>query len=77
MNHLQGLGQDVDLLSKKLKILASVNEGLGVGDCRRPIETSLEGFTDQCSRDYVIGASAGMDFLEYFLTLFHGDALLK
>jgi len=45
-NRLQGLGQDVNLLSKKLTILAPMNEGLGVSDCRRPIETSLEGFTD-------------------------------
>jgi len=36
----------MDLLSKKLTILAPVNKGLGIGDFRRPIETSSKGFTD-------------------------------
>ena len=67
----------MDLLSKKLTILTSVNEGLGVDDCRRPIETSSEGFTDHYFRGSVIAASASVDLLEYFLALFHGDALLK
>ena len=67
----------MDLLSKKLTILAPANDGLGVGDYRRPIETSLEGFTNHCFRGSVIAASASVDLLEYFLTLFHGDALLK
>ena len=76
-NRLQGLGWDVDLLSKKLTILAPMNECLGIGNCRRPIETSSEGFTDQCSRGCVIAASADVDLLEYLLALFHGDALLE
>ena len=67
----------MDLLSKKLTILAPVNEGLGVGDFRRPIETSSEGFTDQCSRGCVIAASADVDLLEYLLALFHGNTLLE
>ena len=71
MNHLQGLGQDVDLLSKKLTILALTNDGLSDSDWRRPIETSSEGFTDQCSRGCMIAASADVDLLEYFLALLH------
>ena len=31
-NRLQGLGQDVDLLSKKLIVLTQVNECLRIGD---------------------------------------------
>ena len=76
-NHLQVLGQDVDLLSKKLTILTPPNECLGIDNCRRPIETISEGFTDQCSRGCVIAASADVDLLEYLLALFHGDALLE
>ena len=76
-NRLQGLGWDVDLLSKKLTILAPVNECHGIGNCRRPMETSSEGFIDQSSRGCVIAASADMDLLEYLLALFHGDALLE
>lgn len=67
----------MDLLSKKLTILALADECLGIGNYKRPIETNLEGFTDQCSRGYVIVASVGVDLLEYLLTLFHGDALLE
>ena len=32
-NRLQGLGQDVDLLSKKLTILTPTNECLSIGNC--------------------------------------------
>ena len=70
-------GQDVDLLSKKLTILAPVNECLGISNCRRPIETSSKGFTDQCSRGCVIAASAGIILLEYLLAPLHGDALIE
>ena len=67
----------MDLLSKKLTILAPANDGLDVGDCRRPIETSSEGFTDQCSRGYVVAACASVDLFEYLLSFFLGDALLE
>jgi hypothetical protein len=66
----------VDLLSEELAVFASSNVVLGVRYGRRPIETSLEGFADQCSGHGMVAASTSVDLFEY-LAFFDGDALLE
>jgi hypothetical protein len=66
----------VDLLGKELVVFASSNVVLGVYYGRRPIETSSEGFANQCSGHGMVATSTSLDLFEY-LAFFDGDALLK
>jgi hypothetical protein len=64
-------------LVKNWQFFTPSNIVLGVSYGRRPVETSSEGFVDQCSRCDVVAAHANMDLFEYLLAFFDGDALLK